>query len=170
MACQTFGARKVHFGYLDCIYRKVPATGEAVITSDEDLFSLNKPDELGLVDLVAENLLSRLEEPSIWVCPLSLGGHVDHRIVRLAAEKVRKLLLYYADLPYAFSIPAHIVPGMIQFSLDIPEENLEFWKQGVLQYASQISSFWKDESEVAAQYSDYVRQYKGLPFWLPKPT
>lgn len=169
-ACHTVGAHKVYSGYLDCIYRRLQGTGEAVITSDEDLFGPINPDEFTFVDQIAESLMSRLEEPSIWVCPLSLGGHVDHRIVRSAAEKVRKLLMYYADLPYTFSIPSPNIPGMIQFSFDIPEKNLVIWKQAVLQYASQISSFWKDEVEVSSQYSDYIKQYKGLPLWLPRPA
>jgi len=166
-ACLTVGARQVHFGYLDCIYRRNPGTNEAVITSDDDLFGTIKPGEWTLVDQLAESLNSRLEEPSIWVCPLSIGKHVDHRIVRSAAQKVRKLMLFYADLPYALSAPVQAIPGMIRFSFDIPARNLDIWKEGVQQYASQISSFWQDEKEMASQYSEYIKQYNGLPLWLP---
>jgi LmbE family N-acetylglucosaminyl deacetylase len=169
-ACMTVGARNVHFGYLDCIYRRFPGTNEAVVSTDEDLFGLIKPGEYPLVDQIAEDLGSQMEEPSIWVCPMSLGGHVDHRIVRAAADKMHKLLIYYADLPYAFSIPPQIIPGMIQFSFDIPIENLNKWMTGASQYSSQISTFWKDKEEMVSQYSTFIKQYNGLPLWLPKPA
>ena len=169
LACRLVGARQVHFGYLDCIYRRINGTDEVVIASDEELFGSIKPGELTLVDLIAENLISRLGEPSIWVCPLGMGGHVDHRIVRLAAQKARKLLLFYTDLPYGFSVPPQAISGMIRLSFDIPEINLTVWKEAVLQYTSQISSFWKDEGEIVLQYSEYIKQYNGLPLWLPIP-
>jgi hypothetical protein len=169
-ASQTVGAYPVHFGFLDCIYRRFPETGEPVVNSDDDLFGTISPGEMPLVDLIGGKLKSKLLEPSIWVCPLSLGGHVDHRIVRSAAEGCRKMLMYYADLPYAFSLPPRPIPGMIQFSLDIPRNNLEIWKQGVAQYSSQLSSFWKTKDEMASQYSEYVEQYNGLPLWIPSPV
>jgi LmbE family N-acetylglucosaminyl deacetylase len=167
-ACKTVGAQKVHFGYLDCIYRRFPETNKPMVSSDEDLFRSIAPEEFPLVDQITADFRSRLEEPSIWVSPLSLGNHLDHRVVRSAAEKMRKLLLYYADLPYAFSIPPQSIPGMIQFSFDIPETNLNIWGKGVLQYSSQISSFWKNEKEMVEQYSAYLKHYNGLPLWLPK--
>jgi LmbE family N-acetylglucosaminyl deacetylase len=169
-ACQLIGARLEHFGFQDCIYRRFPGTNEAVITSDDDLLGPIKEGEFELVDQVTEELKYRLEEPSIWVCPSAMGGHVDHRIVRIAAQKVRKLLLYYADLPYAFSVPPQIIPGMIQFSLDIPVENQAIWMRSVMKYASQISTFWKDEPEMVGQYSSFLNLYNGLPLWLPKPV
>jgi LmbE family N-acetylglucosaminyl deacetylase len=168
-ACQLVGAQGIHLGFPDCIYRTFPESGDPVIASDDDLFGAIQPREAGLVDTITEALKSRLQEPSIWVCPLNQGGHVDHRIVRSAAEKVRKLLLYYADLPYAFSNPQRIIPGMIEFSLDIPMENKEIWKQGVMQYDSQLSTFWKNEQEMMEQYDSYISLFNGFPLWLPKP-
>jgi LmbE family N-acetylglucosaminyl deacetylase len=169
-ACRLLGAEQIHFGYLDCIYRRFSDSGKAVIESDDDLFGFIKEEEAPLIDRVTEDLKSRLVEPSIWVCPSNMGGHIDHRIVRAAAQKVRKLLLYYADLPYAFSIPPQIIPGMIQFSFDIPTQNQELWKKGVMQYASQITTFWKNEEEMASQYAAFLGKYKGLPLWVPKPA
>ena len=169
-ACKSIGANQEHLGYLDCIYRRFPETNEAVVSLEEDLFGSLAPGEFVLVDQIADDLHTRLDEPSIWVCPLGLGGHLDHHITRMAAEKMRKLLLYYADLPYAFSIPPQIIPGMIQFSFDIPKENLDIWMKGASQYSSQISTFWKDKKDMKTQFSAFIKQYRGLPLWLPKPA
>jgi LmbE family N-acetylglucosaminyl deacetylase len=168
-ACKTVGAVMVHLGYMDCIYRKFPGTKEPTINSDAGLFGEIDPREYPLVDQISEDFRSRLVEPSIWVCPLGIGGHVDHRIVAAAASKVGKLLLHYADLPYNFANPVQTIPGMIQFSFDLPFQNLEVWNKAVMQYDSQFSVFWKNEAHMKSQYSEIINFYKGMPLWLSKP-
>lgn len=169
-ACKIVGARQVHFGYLDCVYRVLPESGKPVITSNEELLQGIRPEESYLVRKITSRLQKRLTESSIWVCPLGLGNHMDHQITRQAAEKVRQMMLYYADLPYAFRSPALSFPGMIQLSFDLPEKNIQQWGRANLQYVSQISTFWKDAAEMAGQYSRYLETYKGLPLWLSKPS
>jgi LmbE family N-acetylglucosaminyl deacetylase len=165
-ACLLVGANKTYFGYPDCIYRKFPDTDAAVVMSDEDLFGPINFGEIGLVKTIAVDLQNRIVEPSIWVCPLGLGGHLDHRIVRAATEMTGKPVLYYADLPYAIGATFDPVPGMIQMIVDIPQLNCETWKKGVIQYGSQLSSFWENEEEMSAQYDRFIASARGFPLWF----
>jgi LmbE family N-acetylglucosaminyl deacetylase len=170
IACKTVGAKQEHLGFYDCIYRTLPKTGKPVVSSNEDLFGRVDPAEEPLMELITEAMLFRLTEPSIWVCPLGVGNHIDHQITRQAAEATRKLMLYYADLPHAIQLPVQGIPGMIQLKFDLPESNINTWGKANLQYISQFSSFWRDAEDMAAQYSTYLERYKGMPLWLPKPA
>ncbi len=168
-ACQTIGANSEYFGFKDCIYRELPATGKPVVNSDAELFGKLHPGEQYLIDEITSALKARQTEPSVWVCPLGLGDHIDHRIVRQAAEFADKLMLYYADLPYALERPVQTIPGLIQLSFNLPSTVVQTWGKANLQYASQISSFWKDAAEMAGQYSSFLERYQGMPLWLPNP-
>jgi len=168
-ACRTVGARQHHLGYLDCIYRFIPGSREPVVLSDAELQGTVKPQEQPFIEKIARDLKTRITELTVWVCPLSLGSHVDHQITRKAAEMTGKLMLYYADLPYALPMPRQSISGMIQLSIDVPEKNIQDWGRANLQYSSQISSFWKSPADMADQYSAFLQLYKGMPLWLPNP-
>jgi LmbE family N-acetylglucosaminyl deacetylase len=49
-----------------------------------------------------------LSEQDIVLAPLALGGHIDHRLVRAAAQRafVPSALVFYEDLPYACRMTA----------------------------------------------------------------
>jgi LmbE family N-acetylglucosaminyl deacetylase len=169
-ASKTVGAYSIYLGFQDCIYRYLPKTREPVVTSEADLTGSINPGENWLIDQVAGDMHSRYMEPSIWVCPLGLGHHIDHQIVRKAAEKYHSVMLYYADLPYAISLPVQSFAGKIQLSFNLPEKNVQQWGKAILQYSSQVSTFWKTPVEMAEQYSAYLELYKGMPLWLPNPA
>ena len=41
-----------------------------------------------------------LNSSTLFLAPLAVGGHVDHMLVRTAAELSRKRVVYYSDFPY----------------------------------------------------------------------
>jgi LmbE family N-acetylglucosaminyl deacetylase len=41
-----------------------------------------------------------LRSSTLFLAPLAVGGHVDHMLVRTAAELSRKRVVYYSDFPY----------------------------------------------------------------------
>jgi LmbE family N-acetylglucosaminyl deacetylase len=45
--------------------------------------------------------------PSLLLAPLGVGGHVDHVLVRTAAERSGAQVVYYSDFPYNQRDPAH---------------------------------------------------------------
>ena len=97
-ACQKLGVLAKHFDIPDCIYRYMPQSGEPVVSSDNGLFSPLKTEESYLVEKLAGQLESGLLPQTKVVCPLTVGGHMDHRLTRMAAEALRRSLLVLRGL------------------------------------------------------------------------
>ena len=104
-----------------------------------------------------------LKKDRAWLVPLALGGHIDHRIVKLAALKAAadsgaRIIGFYEDLPYAAyyspkEIAAHVKSGCGAAGVKpwILTGSLKY-KAGVLKiYASQIGI--KEMKAVAAHWA-----------------
>ncbi|BCY18149.1 GlcNAc-PI de-N-acetylase [Leptolinea sp. HRD-7] len=166
-ACRLLGAEQVHLGFHDCIYRTLP-DGSPVVSSDEELFGEIKPGEDALIRRVTERIAGITNGKHVCVCPLGLGHHIDHQITRRAAEMSLKPL-YYADLPYALSLPIQVLAGMTRLSFNIPDRNAAEWARANLMYASQISTFWKSPLDMVDQYNAFLEAYNGWPMWMEVP-
>jgi LmbE family N-acetylglucosaminyl deacetylase len=168
-ACRILGAGYKHLAYADCIYRRLPQTGAPLIQKNEDLFMPIQAGEEGLVQQITAELLALNPQKSLLICPLSLGGHMDHRITRAAAEQTGFVLAYYADYPYAADPSVDVsalVPGncrMESFALD--EEAVEKWAQAIAAYTSQLSSFWTSIEEMRTSLAEYSRSIPGCTLW-----
>ena len=58
----------------------------------------------GVVDLILNSVAC--SQPEVVLAPCGLGGHVDHQIVRVAADaRARVQVLYYEDVRYSSSLP-----------------------------------------------------------------
>ena len=99
-ACGRLGAEVFHVVLPDAMYRRHPATGEPLYPDLGAVFGRPHPEDSARAEWTeAIRCLPAAEEV---VAPLGAGGHVDHRLVRLAAEAVHgAALLYYEDYPYA---------------------------------------------------------------------
>ncbi len=172
-ACRLLNVAYRHFPIPDCIYRRNPRNGVHLYTSEGALFGPLDPSEAGLPAHVS-HLLDRVLSPQVrLICPLALGGHVDHRLVRAAAGKLSRPLWYYADFPYLFKEGAQDFPGV---TLDLEEKvfpvssrGLEVWKSAVAAYASQTSTFWSDQAALDAAIQAYHAQSgHGIRLWRDK--
>ncbi|MEN6570530.1 MAG: PIG-L family deacetylase [Anaerolineaceae bacterium] len=170
-ACQILGARYCHFNYPDCIYRRIPATGEPVIMVNDDLFKPIKEGEMELARGIAKVLRESNPEQSLMVAPLSVGGHVDHRLVRLAAELTGIMLGYYPDFPYSRSGKiefASLLPeGHQQIHFELDSDAIKHWTRAVAAYDSQLTSFWESEVQMTKEVEAYSRTPAGSSCWLP---
>lgn len=96
LACETLQRDEP-----DAAYRREAGAGRPLYPTLRDLFGDIPEDDLDLVDRLAADLrgLPRAERVH---APLAAGGHVDHRLVRRAAERAfGSRLAYYEDYPYA---------------------------------------------------------------------
>jgi len=176
-AMALLGCKWLHLDFPDCIYRLDRATGEPLIKTDQDLFSLqNKIDPLlakNLIQILLDELtirslrtseMKRDPERIDIIAPLAVGNHIDHRLVRFAAEKLEFPLYYFADFPYAAkdsgaieaSLPSKTPPERIR----ITERGVAAWQDAITCYQSQISSFWDSMEEMKKA----VLEYAALPF------
>ncbi len=87
--------------YTDCIYRKAP-DGRFFYSDGASLWGEIDPAEDSLVAELAARLAALpLKRYGTIYAPLGVGRHVDHQIVRRAAECSGRALTYYEDFPYA---------------------------------------------------------------------
>ncbi|HVN54414.1 MAG TPA: PIG-L family deacetylase [Anaerolineaceae bacterium] len=159
-SCRELGAGYRHFSIPDCIYRVRPETGEPVIRGEDDLFDLDNPPEPGLVEELAALLAEQLPRDAALVSPLALGNHVDHRLVRKAAERARpggQELFYYFDYPYIFKegVRPEAAGGLTPVEGEISRAGLAAWQAAIAAHASQISSFWAGLDEMRAVLEGY---------------
>ena len=180
-AMKLLGADWIRLGLTDAIFRRVIGPAHPY-SSLETLFGPLDPREEDLVKLLTVRLA---DLPSIGfetrvLAPLGIGGHVDHRLTRAAADAWHELtgvaLAYYEDLPYAgdpSEFRASVMPSEARDS-DPDQENehesgserlrpplvpqlvpmaakdLEAKVKSIAAYRSQISTFWPDDAAMAA--------------------
>jgi len=138
-AAGLVGATPVHFDFLDCIYRR-DSDGNWLYT---DIFLPPHKEEFELPQSIADGIAQRLRSEDQLVCLLGIGSHVDHVLVRQAAEKLRRPLIYLADIPYIFKYQAELdekAKGLKVTHWSVSDEGLRVWKVAIETYASQKGS------------------------------
>ena len=166
LACGRLGASVVHLEFPDAIYR-VDHSDRPLYPSAESLFSGVDPVDEGLSD----ELVHALDEidfgDATVYCPMGMGEHVDHLLTRQAAERLGWQLVYYADMPYAAR--GDKLEQMIgQQSeawkhIQLNAEAIDAWVGAILEYQSQLSTFWQDEDELYKELRNFHDAHNGIP-------
>jgi LmbE family N-acetylglucosaminyl deacetylase len=168
-SCAVLGATAWHLAVPDCIYRRSSADGRALYASEAALFGEVDPEEQALVDSLRAELAKRLPAEAHLVCPLGIGGHVDHRLTRRVAEELGRPLWYYADYPYVadeMGTPEVLrVAKWHERRFPVSPGGLQAWIQAVAAHQSQISSFWPDLRSMEAAITDYCCAFGGVRLW-----
>ncbi len=179
-SCRKMGAAWHHFSIPDCIYRRSPEEGSPLYASEEELFGQIHPDEGGLIDDLTGHLIQSLPSGANIVCPLTIGGHVDHRLSRAAVERLGIGLWYYADYPYVQMEGGDLAQetsailnvdleakteGMQVERFHLSKADLEVWKEAAAAHASQIGNFWTGLGAMQDAIQSYCRQMGGLYLW-----
>lgn len=163
-AARRVGARAVHFDYLDCIYRRGP-NGEWLYA---DVFFPPQADDAYLAARIAESITSRLQPDDRLVCQLAIGSHVDHVLVRQAAELVGRPLSYDADIPYYFNFPEDMAPktaGMKSIAHAVTQAGLQAWQHGIETYKSQMSMLFESPAAMREKVENYRFEGGGVRLW-----
>lgn len=153
VACGRLGSSVIHLGFPDAIYRK-DESGQPLYASDEALFGPVAPQEASLVEALEAALREAQIGRATVYCPMGIGGHVDHRLTRRAAERLKVPLTYYREFPYAArggEIPLEMSPPEgKKHIVALSEEALQAWVQAAAEYRTQLSTFW-DEAQAMAE-------------------
>jgi len=163
-ATAILGADILHFDFLDCVYRR-GTNGEWLYS---EVFVPPRPEDARIPSQVAQTISARLRPDDVLVCPLSLGSHVDHVLVRQGAELLGRPLHYCIDVPYVFSHPEELEPrsaGMQESVHPITEPGLSRWKEAALAYKSQISTLgeaFNTPEKVRASLQSYWAERGGI--------
>jgi LmbE family N-acetylglucosaminyl deacetylase len=168
-ACRVLGAKPRNMQVPDSIYRYT-AAGEPVIRQEADLWAA--PLDEDLVAALAARLRQKLPVRARVVCPLGLGGHIDHRLTRAAAERLGRQLYYYPDYPYVIgearegdNSPQH---DWERVNWVNTPQGLRAWQAAIAAHRSQISSFWAGEDEMRAAIAAYWSRGGGASLWKGK--
>ncbi len=122
--------------------------------SDDDIFGAIAPAEMELLDTLVSRMQTLPAHRRIAV-PLTVGNHVDHQLVRLAAERCfgTAALDYYEDYPYAQddgAVAATIAAGgrLASGGHASCAAALETKIAAIRAYHSQLSTFFADDADL----------------------
>ncbi len=171
-ACRVLNADFAHWDVPDCIYRFHPVTGQPLYLSDDDIFGGIHPVESGLVEQIAAKL-ALLPAHNRLVAPLTVGNHVDHQLVRRAAERLgHERLFFYEEFPYVRQSGAleAVVPsdgaGWRSHVIPLRDVDLAARVEAVSAFGSQLSTFFNGRSDLEQQISRYVQRVGGERIWF----
>jgi len=177
-SCKELNVAYHHFSIPDCIYRKGEKSRAALYPSEESLFGEINAEDYQLVQRLIQDLSAMLPAGATLVCPLALGGHVDHKLVRAAVESLATAqasngdalsLWYYPDYPYAAGMvdepPNNIEAAWSSTSFLISEDGLVAWERSIAAHASQVSTFWSSLEDMHLDLRAYARLVGGVRLW-----
>jgi LmbE family N-acetylglucosaminyl deacetylase len=166
-ACRRLGAAFRWWNLPDCIYRRLP-NGEPLITYNDALWLPLHPGEQSLAPRLRAWLRRGLRPEDRLVVPLTLGNHVDHRLVRAAAEGLRRPLYYYADYPYIAREGVRYPSGLTEdriYRLEITERGLAAWLESVAAYTSQVDDLFGSVEKMRDGLRAYWARGGGGMLW-----
>jgi LmbE family N-acetylglucosaminyl deacetylase len=165
-ACNRLGVSHVHLEILDSVYRK-DEEGWHLYPTEESIFGPLASSEGALVEIVAAQISDSFRTGAHLYVPLCFGGHVDHRLTRLATETLGSQLSYYRDLPYAargFHIPDDLgLPSGEEVFHTLETDEIETWTNAIMEYKSQISTFWPNKDSLTSEIDLILQEWGGIP-------
>lgn len=169
-ACGRLGAAAIHFGLPEAIYRR-QGSGTFIYPDEQAIFGPVQSDDRKLIDAIADALGEVGLSGSRIYAPLALGAHVDHIILRTAAEALGAPLWYYSDLPYAMrgGAPDRSAkpPHGVEAIRPLEAEDLTAWVDAAACYRSQISTFWDDADALQVEFAAYLAREGGIHILAP---
>ncbi len=170
-ACQILKADWYHGRWADCIYRLRPGTDQTMYHSNADIFGTIDPAEQAVIvpEITAD--LQNLPEATEIIAPLTIGNHVDHQLIRHAAEKAfgATNLRYYEDYPYARSVKKREAVLNERYTLaqtwQLSEAETDIKCHSITAYQSQISTFFADFADMKKQIIAYQNKLGGEKVW-----
>lgn len=168
-SCAEMGATAIHLSIPDCIYRRPGDRQNPVCDSEESLTAVSPVGEERLILSLTDQFRDLIPNGGEIVCPLTLGGHVDHVLTRNAAEKLDIEFWYYVDYPYVDrkvdTVYGVIGKGWTSQLYPISRQGLRAWQRAVAAHTSQISTFWPDTIAMSEDIDAYYRQENGVRLW-----
>lgn len=170
-AARILGAAATHWEEREAIHRRHPRTGAPLYPTIGRLFGPVDDAEEGRIEELAGRLAT-LDHADLVVAPLGVGGHVDHRILRAAAERAFAAdLAYYDEFPYVvwkrLALRRAIGWGR-RFTAEVEAPDAarqERKRAAILAYRSQIRGLFRDEAGLDRLLRRHQRRAGGERLW-----
>jgi LmbE family N-acetylglucosaminyl deacetylase len=170
-ALQSLGSEYLHGNLPDAIYR-VDSDGQALYPTTGAVFSDPSPKEeiwLPLRRLLEEWLA--LVKPSIVLCPLTVGRHVDHVITAEGFRQVesadKPAVFLYEDMPYSAGFSPSALPDTVEGAISRSRWSLRTPITIPVDTGKKVAAICKYKSQLAelfpqGQVEEEVKRYTGL--------
>jgi LmbE family N-acetylglucosaminyl deacetylase len=168
-ACALLGAEAWHGSIPDAVYRRHPRSGEPLYATLEAVFGPVHGDDPAMAEW--ERALRELPPAGEVIVPLGVGGHADHRGVRLAAAAVFGAApWHYEDFPYAgklFAVARTLGPRWRWRSRTwrLSAEDVRARCAAAAAYASQAEMLAGRSRSLDAKIERHVRRVGGERLW-----
>ena len=166
-ACKILGSDYKHFNLPDCIYRK-DQHGNPIVREEDDLYQPIPSSQQYLVNKISSDIINFSSPNDVFVSPMAIGNHVDHRIIVAAIKQISDhAFLYYEDYPYLLKTE----PSLIDYSkltpmdFNLQPENITAWHAAIAEYQSQISTFWKNTNRMKQEIIEFAQRGGGKNLW-----
>ena len=149
------GAAPIHYCQLDAFGRGYTSAWSSVEEWDEAFI-------LSLSRIIEQEL----QPNDKLMCPLAVGNHVDHVVLRRAAEALDIPLTYYVDFPYIDYQPEKLdeaVIGLVKHAETISPEGLSYWTKAVSEYVSQ--DLYATQDITREKITEYWAHINGVFLW-----
>lgn len=163
-AAISIGANTRYLNFIDSIYR-LGANGQALYANP--CTSLHN-EETDLPYQIASEISKRLLPDDILVCPLALGGHIDHVVVRKAVDLTEYSPLFMADIPYLLNNHRTLLwktLGMKKLVHTISKSGLDYWLKAIQTYETQVKGEFKTVDLMKTNMTEYWQRNSGIRLW-----
>lgn len=171
-ACAAQGAEPIHLGLLDAIYRHDDA-GAPLYHPDTFMGGqVAEYDWQHFLPQLKAALQPHLCSAQRIYAPLSIGGHVDHVLVRQAVEEIAgdAPLLFYEDYPYAGKTDwqdSGVTTGLAPVLLPLSPDEIDARIHAISQYPSQLFALFGQAETMPVKVRQYVGAAGGEKYWMP---
>jgi LmbE family N-acetylglucosaminyl deacetylase len=168
-AGRRLGAETEHWTLREALYR-TDAGGHALYASHAALYGEPAAADAATAEEVTKRICN-LPATALLLVPLAVGGHVDHRLVRAAAERSGRTMAYYEDFPYSewkwFGVRRALDSDSSWSSEALPlsPDLLELRKQAILAYSSQVRTLFRSAGRLGKQLRRAARRAGGERIW-----
>lgn len=138
LACEVLGAQRQDLPFPDAGFRASGYVDWEAITGKI------LPEDADLHLQIAQRVDDIAGRDALLFCPLSVGAHVDHRIVRQAGEhlaSLKRAVVFYEDFPYCAQghDVAALTGALMPASVEV-EKQMERKLHAITRYASQLDT------------------------------
>lgn len=169
-ACGILGAECLHWDEADGLYRRDPERDAPLYPTRESLFaSVHRADDTTQSAWIER--LRGLPPAEQVLAPLGAGGHVDHQLVRRAAEAVfGASLRCYEDFPYALrplALCKVLRPRWRWRSerIALDERAVRARREAAAAYASQMGTLFFSPGDLERRLRRHIRRARGERLW-----
>ena len=124
-----------------------------------------------------EKLIGDLPAHNRLFIPLTIGNHVDHQLVRRAAERAaaESRAVYYEEFPYTAKASNEDIlslggRGWKEEVITVSKQAIAAKVEAISCYHSQISTFFDSTQDLNRQVRHYMSRTGGERYWLPSAT